>query len=64
MQRRGYITFGTSSPSLNPICKEGGNYIVTQNEVIKRMVDFIQFWSIHKTQLVQHAPHSIFNIQF
>jgi hypothetical protein len=35
-----------------------------QKQVIERMVDFIQFWSIHKTPLVQHAPRSIFNIQF
>ena len=35
-----------------------------QKEVIERMVDFIQFWSIQKTQLVQHAPCSIFNIRF
>jgi hypothetical protein len=33
-----------------------------QKEVIERMVDFIQFWSIPKTQIVQHALHSIFNI--
>ena len=35
-----------------------------QKEVIERMVDFIQFWSVQKTQLVQHAPRSIFNIWF
>ena len=35
-----------------------------QKEVIERMVDFIQFWFVQKTQLVKHAPHSIFNIQF
>jgi hypothetical protein len=26
------------------------------------MVDFIQFWSIQETELVQNAPRSIFNI--
>ena len=35
-----------------------------QKEVIERMVDFIQFWSVQKTQLVHHAPLSIFNIRF
>ena len=35
-----------------------------QKEVIERMVDFIQFWSVQKTKLLQHAPHSIFNIWF
>jgi len=35
-----------------------------QKEVIERMVDFIQFWSVQKTQLVHHAPCSIFNIWF
>ena len=35
-----------------------------QKKVIERMVDFIQFWSIQKTQLVQHAPWSIFKIWF
>ena len=33
-------------------------------KVIERMVDFIQFWSVQKTQLVQHASRSIFNIWF
>jgi hypothetical protein len=33
-----------------------------QKEVIESMVDFIQFWCIQKTQLVQHARRSIFNI--
>ena len=36
----------------------------SQKEVIERMVDFIQFWSIQETELVQNAPHSIFNIWF
>ena len=35
-----------------------------QKEVIERMVDFIQFWSIQGTELVQNSPRSIFNIQF
>jgi hypothetical protein len=48
------LHFRESNVSLNP----------PQKEVIERMVDFIQFWSIQKTQLVQNAPRSIFNIQF
>ena len=39
------ILWNSNFHSLNP----------PQKEVIERMVDFIQFWSIHKTQLVQHA---------
>ena len=35
-----------------------------QKEVIERMVEFIQFWSIQETELVQNVPHSIFNIRF
>jgi len=35
-----------------------------QKEIIERMVDFIQFCSIENTQLVQHAPRSLFNIRF
>ena len=35
-----------------------------QKEVIERMVDFIQFWSIQESELAQNAPRSIFNIQF
>ena len=35
-----------------------------QKEVIERMVDFIQFWSIQKSELAQNAPHSIINIRF
>ena len=33
-----------------------------QKEVIERMVDFVQFWFIQETELVQNAPRSIFNI--
>ena len=46
------IIWNSNFDSLNP----------PQKEVIERMVDFIQFWSVHKTQLVQHASFSIFNI--
>ena len=35
-----------------------------QKEVIERMVDFIQFWSIQESELAQNAPHSIINIRF
>ena len=35
-----------------------------KKEVIERMVDFIQFWFVQKTQLVEPSLRSIFNIQF
>ena len=35
----------------------------SQKEIIERMVDFIQFWSIQKTQLVQHAPRLTSNFE-
>ena len=33
-----------------------------QKEVIERMIDFIQFWSIQESELAQNAPRSIINI--
>ena len=35
-----------------------------QKEVIERMVDFIQFWSIQESELAQNSPCSIINIRF
>jgi hypothetical protein len=34
-----------------------------QKEVIERMVDFIQFWSIQESELAQNSPCSIINVQ-